>query len=84
MEAGLRKPDIIAVKIQGAGIIDTQILPGAKSLSHIHIKKTRYGKDTEVQKQVTYLLNVEIKNIITTSCTIHHRGVWTKESHEDL
>lgn len=82
---GLRKPDIIAVKDKAAVIIDTQIVSGATALSFVHkAKRDKYGQNRDVQMQVADRLNTECCSIKTTTCTISWRGVWAKESHEDL
>lgn len=82
---GLRKPDIITVKDRKEVIIDTQIISGATSLSHAHYeKRNKHGRDKEVQQMVADLLNTEVTNIFTTTCTLSWRGVWAQEFRTDL
>lgn len=82
---GLRKHDIVAVKDKKAVIIDTEVVPGTSNLTFIHnTKKNKYRLNKEVQKQDADVVNVTIEDITTTSCTISWRGVWARESHDDL
>lgn len=84
-KAGLRKPDIIAVKGDAGVIVDVQIVSGQRSLDDAHRdKRAKYGGHAELVEKVAARLKLSKEDIVTTSCTLSWRGVWCLRSYKEM
>jgi hypothetical protein len=80
---GMRKPDIIAVKNWCVHVIDPTICGDYRNPDYYHREKVRkYAQDPDIVK---YLRDKYPGHLIKfTSLTVSFRGVFSKESAEDL
>lgn len=78
--AGLRKPDLLAIRERKAIVIDAQVVSEQADLERAHGNKIEYYRNLEgVIKNIYDVSEVEF-----TSATLSSRGVWSKSSAEDL
>ena len=81
---GLRKPDIIAKKRERGVIIDAQVVSASGPLDEAHRRKVAKYNQPEVLGGVAERLGVTSEDISVTSATLSWRGVWSKDSHDQL
>lgn len=82
--AGLRKPDIVAVRGENLVVLDTQIVSGAPHLMNTYRDKVAKYNTPELKDIISRRFGVALANIKVAAVTISWRGVWAAKSEEVL
>ena len=80
LEGQLRKPDLVAKKGQLAIILDAQVVSEQSDLWRAHQRKIEYYRSLFDQVRSV----AQVTDVRVTSITLSCRGVWCKESAEEL
>ena len=80
LEGQLRKPDLVAKKGQLAIILDAQVVSEQTDLRRAHQRKIEYYRPLCDQVRSS----AQVTDVRVTSITLSCRGVWCKESAEEL
>ncbi|CAL7932763.1 unnamed protein product, partial [Xylocopa violacea] len=79
--SGLRKPDLVAMRENTVLVVDAQVVGEQSDLARAHEAKKTYYKESIHRELVEKYNTSDIKY---TSVTISCRGIWSKQSAEDL
>ena len=83
-EAGLRKPDIVAVKNGHIRVIDAQVVADNSVLDEAHQRKSNYYNTNEIKDFLAREHNIQDPAFSTTSATLNWRGAWSPRSLQDM
>lgn len=82
-DEGLRKPDIVATMGQTSIILDSQVVGEQADLERENKNKVNYyGNNRSLHNLIKAKYGSQ--NVITLAATISSRGVWSKQSAEEL
>ncbi|CAL7932866.1 unnamed protein product [Xylocopa violacea] len=79
--SGLRKPDLVAMRDKTVLVIDAQVVGEQSDLARAHEAKKTYYRES-IHRELAEKYNTS--DIKYTSVTISCRGIWSKQSAEDL
>ncbi|CAL7932962.1 unnamed protein product [Xylocopa violacea] len=79
--SGLRKPDLVAMRDNTVLVIDAQVVGEQSDLARAHEAKKTYYRES-IHRELAEKYNTS--DIKYTSVTISCRGIWSKQSAEDL
>ncbi|CAL7932839.1 unnamed protein product [Xylocopa violacea] len=79
--SGLRKPDLVAMRDNTVLVIDAQVVSEQSDLARAHEAKKTYYRES-IHRELAEKYNTS--DIKYTSVTISCRGIWSKQSAEDL
>ncbi|CAL7932986.1 unnamed protein product [Xylocopa violacea] len=79
--SGLRKPDLVAMRENTVLVVDAQVVGEQSDLARAHEAKKTYYRESIHRELVEKYNTSDIKY---TSVTISCRGIWSKQSAEDL
>ncbi|CAL7932921.1 unnamed protein product [Xylocopa violacea] len=79
--SGLRKPDLVAMRDNTVLVIDAQVVGEQSDLARAHEAKKTYYRES-IHRELAEKYNTS--DIKYSSVTISCRGIWSKQSAEDL
>lgn len=83
--AGLRKPDLVAVRDGCLRVVDAQVVSGASSIEEAHRRKrSYYAENPGMVAALTRAHNVRADAVDFSTCTVSWRGIWSARSVDFL